>query len=170
TLSVTDIDGDHLASATVAVSGSFSGSGDNLFVLDGATHLISGTFGSTNITVSETTDGNGNETLTLSGYDTITNYEAALDAVQFLANGDNPTDSGTHTARTFTWTVSDGASGNPIGPNTATTFITIDAVNDAPSNTAPAATLTVNEDTSLAFTAGNTISVSDPDNQSLTVT
>src|SRR5262249_1658995 len=40
---------------------------------------------------------------------------------------------------------------------------TINPVNDAPVNTVPAATLTVNEDTALSFSGPNTISVNDVD-------
>jgi hypothetical protein len=50
-----------------------------------------------------------------------------------------------------------------------TTTVSVVGLNDAPTNTAPP-NLSVNEDTALAFTAGNTISVADPDNQSLSVT
>src|SRR5262249_25462383 len=152
------------ASATIAISGSFVGSGDSLFVLDGATHLTSGIFTGTNITVSETTDASGNQTLTLTGADTFADYQAALNAVRFTNTSENPTDYGTHLTRTLTWSVSDGLLSNQTP---VTTTLTVNGVNDAPVNTAPA-TRTVNEDTALTFTAGNTISVADPDNQSLT--
>src|SRR5262249_10009444 len=91
-----------LASATIAISGSFVGSGDSLFVLDGATHLTSGIFTGTNITVSETTDASGNQTLTLTGADTFADYQAALNAVRFTNTSENPTDYGTHLTRTLT--------------------------------------------------------------------
>src|SRR5262249_55416658 len=74
-----------LASATVAISGSFVGSGDSLFALDGAIHLTSGIFTGTNITVSETTDASGNETLTLAGADTFAHYQTVLNAIQFTS-------------------------------------------------------------------------------------
>ena len=50
---ITDIDGNHLASATVKISGSFSGSGDQLSVAGTTSGVISGT----SITVTITTDG-----------------------------------------------------------------------------------------------------------------
>ena len=54
-------------------------------------------------------------TLTLTGYDTLANYEAALAAVHYQATGDNPTNYGANSSRTITWTVSDGAIGIPGG-------------------------------------------------------
>ena len=107
--------------------------------------------------------------MTLSGYDTLAHYQTALSEVQYNTTGHNPTNYGIDPTRTIVWQVNDGAIGNPVGNNITTTTISIDAVNDAPTNTAPA-TRTVNEDTALAFTGGNTISVADSDNQSLTVT
>lgn len=125
---ITDIDGDHLASATVKLSGSFVGSGDQLSV--GGT--TSGVIGGTNITVTITIDGSGNQTLILTGYDTIAHYEQVLANIRFTPNGDNPTNYGANTTRTVTWQVNDGAAGNPAGVNSAQHTITIDAVNDAP--------------------------------------
>jgi hypothetical protein len=161
--SITDIDGDHLAGATVQVTaGTFSSNenstaDDHLFVLDGATNRTSGLVSGTNITVSYDT---ANEKLTLSGYDSITNYNTVLGNVQFNSTGDNPTNYGANTTRTVTWTVSDGAINIPAGlQNSTTTTISIDAVNDAPVNTVPAAK-TVNEDTNLSVTG---LSVSDVD-------
>src|SRR5262249_12361321 len=120
----------------------------------------------TNITASY---DSASETLTLSGYDTIANYQKALAEVQYNTTGDNPTNYGVNATRTISWQVNDGAIGNPVGTNIATTVLNINAVNDAPTNQAPA-TRIVNEDTALTFIGGNTISVADPDNQSLTVT
>jgi hypothetical protein len=127
----------------------------------------SGTISGTSISYSY---ASATETLTLTGYDTEADYQTALTYVQYFTTGGNPTNYGINAARTIQWTLSDGAPNIPFGEqNSGSTFISIDAVNDAPTNTAPA-TRTVNEDTALAFTGGNTISVADPDNQSLTVT
>ena len=125
---ITDIDGDHLASATVKLSGSFVGSGDQLSVSGTTSGVISGT----NIAVTITIDGSGNQTLTLTGYDTIAHYQQVLADIRFTPNGDNPTNYGANTTRTVIWQVNDGAAGNPSGDNSNQHTITIDAVNDAP--------------------------------------
>ena len=39
---------------------------------------LSGLIAGTNITISVTTDGSGNKTLTLTGYDTLANYQQVL--------------------------------------------------------------------------------------------
>jgi hypothetical protein len=57
--------------------------------------------------------------------------------------------------------VSTDSAATPLS-DTDTVTITVDPVNDAPVNTAPGA-LSVNEDTALAFTGANTISVNDVD-------
>jgi 6-phosphogluconolactonase (cycloisomerase 2 family) len=170
--SITDTDGNHLASATVQISGSFAGSGDLLFVLDGGVEKTSGTFtGIPGITIAETTDGSGNITLTLTGYDTLADYQTLLNAVGFRSTGDNPTNYGYNDTRTIDWTVSDGAQSVPFGgQNTGVTTLSITAVNDGPTNNLPAS-LTVNEDVQTALTG---ITFSDPDadpaNQDITVT
>ena len=56
-----------------------------------------------------------------------------MSALGYFATGDNLTNYGNNATRTVTWTVSDGSQGVPDGQgqNTATTTITINAVNDA---------------------------------------
>ncbi len=61
---------------------------------------------------------------------------------------------------TFSYTLNGGSS--------ALVTVTVTCVNDAPTSTAPA-TRTTAEDTTAAFTGGNTLSVGDVDNPSLTV-
>ncbi len=94
---ITDVDGNHLNNVTVTISNSFVGSGDNLYVLVGGHRSTSGLIAGTNITVTRTTDGGGNQKLTFTGYDTIANYESVLDRVAFTANGNNPTNGGANT-------------------------------------------------------------------------
>ena len=171
---IADADGDHLASATVVISGSFAGSGDDLYVLDGAVHRTSGIFGGTNITVTRTTDGSGNQTLALTGYDTLANYQAVLNAATFATSGDNPTNYGGNITRTVTWQVNDGAVGNPSGTvdgtttNIRTTTITIDAVNDGPTNNG-LTDRTLAEDTSVAVSFSVSDVDADPANEDITV-
>jgi hypothetical protein len=57
--------------------------------------------------------------------------------------------------------VSTDSAATPLS-DTDTVTITVDPVNDAPVNTVPGA-LSVNEDTALAFTGANAISVNDVD-------
>ena len=160
---ITDADGVSLVSATIVISGSFVGSGDTLSILDGATNRTSGTISGTAISVGVSTDGGGNETLTLSGVDTIAHYAQALGNAQFVANADNPTNFGNNLTRTLTWSVSDGTPSIPAGEqNSGSTSITIDAVDDAPVATITPSTYSATEQTNL--TLKNTgMSVSDAD-------
>ena len=122
-LSVTDPSSAHLLSATVAIAaGAFTG--DQLFV---AGAVSGATIAGTNITA--TFAGSGPVTLT--GSDTLANYQAALDAVSFATSSHNPSDFGSDPARTVTWTVVDD-SGTTNDTGTATTTIDITAINDAP--------------------------------------
>ncbi|HVQ08401.1 MAG TPA: cadherin domain-containing protein [Allosphingosinicella sp.] len=166
---IADVDGDHLASATVQITGGTfssnedSADDDNLGI--GAGLQQSGLIAGTNITVSW---NQATSTLTLTGYDTLANYEAALAAVHYQATGDNPTNYGTNPSRTVTWTVSDGALGIPGGSqNSATTTLNIAADNDAPVNTTGGAVATSEDAASVAVPG---LSVSDVDSSSLTVT
>ncbi|MGB9365778.1 MAG: Ig-like domain-containing protein [Xanthobacteraceae bacterium] len=164
TFSSTD-DGGYYTGATVQITGGTfssnetSSADDHLFVLDGLTQRTSGIFTGTNITVSY---DDGTDLLTLSGYDTIAHYNTVMSAVSYFATGDNPTNYGNNDTRTLTWTASDGSLNVPAGQgqNTATSTITIDAVNDAPVNHLPGSNPSGNEDTAFAI-AG--LSVSDVD-------
>jgi VCBS repeat-containing protein len=91
--------------------------------------------------------------------------QGAHGSVSFNANGTltytpNANYSGTDT---FTYTVTAGGT-----TETATETVTINAVNQAPTSTAPAS-VTTNEDTTLSFTGGNALSVADVDSPNLTV-
>ena len=169
-------DGGYYTGAVIQITGGTfssnenSNADDHLFVLDGLVQRTSGTFTGTNITVSY--DG-ATEKLTLSGYDTIANYDTVMSALGYYATGDNPTNYGNNTTRTVTWTVSDGSQNVPAGQgqNTSTTTITIDAVNDAPVNQFPVSSPGGNEDTMFAI---NGLAIADADAdpafQTMTVT
>jgi len=166
---ITDVDGDHLASASVQITGGTfssnenSSDDDNLGV--GAGLQQSGLVAGTNITVSW---NQATSTLTLTGYDTLANYEAVLAMVHYQATGDNPTNFGANPTRTVTWTVSDGALGIPGGEqNSQTTTLTIAADDDAPVNTTGGAVATNEDAASVAVTG---LSVGDADSGNLTVT
>ncbi|MGA8053287.1 MAG: DUF4347 domain-containing protein, partial [Burkholderiales bacterium] len=148
TLSLTDVDDTQIESATVAISGGFVNTEDVLAFVNTA-----------NIT------GNYlNGVLTLSGTDTLANYEAALESVTYAnRNTDNPNTGN----RAITWLVNDG---NANSAGVAST-ITVAAVNRAPTVAAPAARIT-SEDSPIAFSpsTGNGIVVGDIDSAALTVT
>jgi len=95
-LTLSDPSSTTLASATVQITGgTFSGDGD----------VLSANTASTAITASY---NSATETLTLSGTDTLADYQSVLDAITFTSTGSNPTDSGADPTRTVTWTVNDG--------------------------------------------------------------
>jgi hypothetical protein len=166
TPTITDSDGDHLASATVKITGGTFVSNETSANDDHLTVLASALSG-TNITASYDT---ASETLTLTGYDTLTHYQQALAGVQYNTTGDNPTNYGNNATRTITWQANDGAIGDPSGTNTTTTTLNIDAKNDAPVNNLPG-TPTVNEDVQTAITGITITDVdADPANQDITVT
>src|SRR5262249_52923285 len=102
------------------------------------------------------------ETLTLSGADSLANYQAALDAVTFTTPSDNPTDFGSDPTRTVTWTITDTSASN----GSATSTIDITAVNHAPT-LAGAATGAQFTENAGATVLSNAVSVIDPDNLDL---
>jgi hypothetical protein len=166
---ITDTDGDHLAGATVQITGGTftanetSANDDHLFVLDGAAHRTSGLFTGTNITVSF---DSASETLSLTGYDTLADYQTVLNAVHYNTTGDNPTDYGLNNTRTIHWTASDGAQDVPFGAeNSQSTTITIDAVNDAPNIQVlggNSASMSLTESNS-GFNTSRSLTITDPD-------
>src|SRR5262249_28507443 len=106
-LTVADVDNQNLAGATVTISNGFQ-TGD----------VLAATTTGTSITAiySATT-----HTLTLTGSDTLANYQQVLESVTFQ----NATNNNTST-RTITWQVSDGT----LNSNTGTTTINVTATFD----------------------------------------
>jgi hypothetical protein len=91
--------GGTLTGATVQITGgTFAGDGD----------VLSASTAGTNIHASYNA---ATETLTLSGTDTLANYQSVLDGTTF-ASGANPTNGGSDPSRTVTWTLNDGNSAN----------------------------------------------------------
>jgi hypothetical protein len=149
--------GASITSATVHITGgTFASDQDTLFV-NGAT---SGTTGA-NITFSY---ASGTETLTLTGTDSLANYQAALDTVAFTTPSDNPTDYGSDPSRTVTWTITDNSASNNTGSTTSTIDIT--AINDPPTLTGTAPSVSFTENAG-AVVLSSTVTVSDPDNLNL---
>ena len=95
-----------LAGATVAITGgTFAGDGDALAAVTNGTAITASYVGST-------------ETLTLSGSDTVSNYQQVLRTVAFSSTNSDPTQGGSHPARTVTWTVNDGSLSSRVATNT----------------------------------------------------
>jgi VCBS repeat-containing protein len=151
TITVADPDSANLAGATAQITANYVNGQDVLSFANTAN--ITGSFNA------------ATGTMTLSGSDTLANYQAALRAVQYSNLSENPNGA----SRTVTWQVNDGAGANNLS-NMPTSTITVTAVNDAPVNSVPAAQ-SVNEDTALVFSSGggNAISVSDVDAGSASV-
>ena len=152
-LTVTDPDSLTLANATVSIAGgTFAGDGD----------VLSFSTAGTSITASYNA---ASETLTLSGSDTLAHYQSVLDSVAFSSTSHNPTDFGADPTRTVTWLVNDGSGSSNLSAPAATT-VTVTAVNDAPTLTGTtSASFTENSPT--ATTLSPSVTVSDPDNQTL---
>ena len=144
TVTVNDVDSVNLTGATVQITGNYQTGADVLSFVN--TPPISGSF--------DVPSG----TLTLSGADTLANYQSALRTVLYLNNSNNPTTA----ARTVTWIGNDGTA--PSLPVTST--VTVAAVNDGPTITAGGI---------LAYTEGDSataidplLTVTDPDSIDLT--
>ena len=145
---ISDPDSQKLASATVALTG-------GALTSDVLTTSTTGT--SITASYNSTT-----ETLTLTGSDTLANYQQVLDRVTFNSTSVNPTSFGTDPARTVTWTLNDGSASNAIA--TTTTTIDVTAVNDAPTLSA-ASTVSFISDQTVILSPG--VVASDPDSQKL---
>jgi Ca2+-binding RTX toxin-like protein/type III secretion system FlhB-like substrate exporter len=103
-----------------------------------------------------------NGVLTLSGADTLADYQHVLTTVTFASSSDNPTNFGTDSARGIQWVVTDlgGASSVPQA-----LALSINASNDAPTVAASAGTTTATEQIAVAVDAG--VTVADVDNTTL---
>ncbi|WP_440224335.1 beta strand repeat-containing protein [Dokdonella sp. MW10] len=114
-LTVSDVDSANLAGATVRISANHDDSQDFLAFANTAT--ITATYAA------------ATGTLTLTGTDTVANYQAALRTVTYANTSQDPST----LQRTITWTASDdaGATSQP-----AASTVAITAVNDAPVVTA----------------------------------
>jgi VCBS repeat-containing protein len=139
---VVDPDNANLTGALISISGNADGPGNDILEFD-----VTGT----NITGNYVANA---ENLTLSGSDTLANYQQVIRSIKFYTISDTPLTA----MRYIDFYLNDG-SGN--GPN-HTNFVNVTANNDAPVITRPA-TATTNEDTPFTFSGGNVISIADPD-------
>jgi len=140
---LSDVDGGNLVSLFVTLTNP----------LDGVSETLAADTTGTSIAA---TYNSGAGLLTLSGADSVANYQQVLRTVTFDNSSRNPN----VTDRTITFIANDGTSGSSV----STTTVTINAINDAPVNSVPAAQ-SVNEDTALVFSSGggNAITISDVD-------
>jgi hypothetical protein len=150
-VSVTDPDDIDLTSATVSIAGgTFASDGD----------VLSAT-GTASIAVSY---NSSTETLTLTGTDTLADYQAVLDTVTFNA-GENPTDFGSNPSRTVVWTLNDGSGSNNLS-TLVTSTVSITNVNDPPTLANVAASASFTEEGGTV-TLSNAVTVTDPDDLNL---
>ncbi len=145
TLVAADVDNTNLAGATVQITGNYQNGQDVLSFVNTAN--ITGTWNATT------------GTLTLTGSDTVADYQAALRAVKYQNTSENPS----ALTRTVSFTVNDGM----LASNTVTRNITVTPVNDPP-------TLSGIEASALAYTEGQsataitaTLVAADVDNTNL---
>jgi large repetitive protein len=139
-ITVTDPDSTNLASATATITGNYVNGQDVLAFTNTA-----------NITgVWDAPTGR----LTLTGSDTVANYQAALRSVTYNNTSLNPST----TARTVTFQVNDGA----VLSNTVTTTVNVTAVNTAPTVTTSGGSLSYTENDPAAVIDSG-VTVTDPD-------
>ena len=138
TITASDVDNTNLAGATIQITGNYQNGQDVLSFTN--TGSITGRWNATN------------GTLTLSGSDTVANYQAALRAVKYQNTSDNPSG----LARTVSFTVNDGTANS----NTVTRNIAVTPVNDAPVITSDgggdSASLNIAENTTAVTTVTST--------------
>jgi len=118
-IAVSDPDSTTLAGATVHIAaGTFVGDGDVLAANTAGTSITA--------VYDDTT-----EMLTLSGLDSLANYQQVLQSVTFESTSDNPTNFGADPSRTIAWQLDDGGAVNNLS-TVQTTTLDITAVNDRP--------------------------------------
>uniref|UniRef100_UPI0018805D47 tandem-95 repeat protein n=1 Tax=Oculatella sp. LEGE 06141 TaxID=1828648 RepID=UPI0018805D47 len=131
TVTLSDVDDTHIASATVTISSGFT-AGDVLAAVTTGTNITASYNSSTGV-------------LTLSGTDTLARYQQVMRSVTYLSTSETPTV--TANTRTVTWQVtdanSDGAGAASSAPAIST--ITVNALPDPVNDT-----FSVNEDTLLS--------------------
>ncbi len=93
--------------------------------------------------------------LTLSGNDTLANYQAALRSVTFQDTSDDPS----QLARTIAFSYSDTSATSDTGLDT----VAVTAVNLPPTITMPVSSQTIGENTSFSLSGANAITVGDID-------
>ncbi|MEH2165449.1 MAG: tandem-95 repeat protein, partial [Nostoc sp.] len=142
-ITVSDVDSPNLASATVSITNGFVSAQDILAFTN--QNGITGSYDSST------------GVLTLTGSDTVVNYQTALRSITYTNSSDNPST----TSRTISFIVNDGAANSAA----VTRNINITAVNDAPVATGTNSALTYTENATTAIDSG--IALSDVDSPNL---
>ncbi len=125
----TDASNGDYVKATVQITGGAFSSNESSAADD---HLSLGGAGTVGTNIAASYDAS-TETLTLSGYDLVADYNKLLQEVQYSVTGANSTDYGQDNSRTITWTIDDGQSNIPAGAqNSTTTTVEITPVHTAP--------------------------------------
>ncbi|MBF0151854.1 MAG: DUF4347 domain-containing protein, partial [Magnetococcales bacterium] len=143
TIVLSDVDHSTLQSATISISSNYQNGSDLLSFTN--TGTITGSWNA------------ATGTLTLTGNDTVANYQAALRSIKFQNTNDAPTT----LARTISYQVHDGTTPSTV----ATATVNITAIDDAPTVTA-GSVLNYTEN-APATIIDNTITVADVDNATL---
>ena len=145
TITVNDVDSVNLAGASVQITGNYQAGQDVLSF--GGVGGITGTWDSTT------------GTLTLSGSDTVANYQSALRSVKYQNTSDSPSGA----TRTVSFKVNDGQ----LDSNVVTRTVTVTPVDDAPvlAGIESSALAYTENDPATAVTA--TITVNDVDSANL---
>ncbi len=151
-VTITESGSPNIQLATVKISSGYVSSQDSLGIASGYT-LPSG------VTASWSSSTG---TLTITGSATEANYVAILEHVTYTDSSENPTAAN----RTLQWVVQDVSGHNST---TATDTLHVTNTDTAPVISAPA-TVSVEQGDPLAFTGGNLVTVTDPQNNTVSTT
>jgi VCBS repeat-containing protein len=156
-LTVSDVDNTTLAGATAQITSTLV-TGDELRI----NGQLSGSIVNGGNTITYSYDS-GTGKMSLTGSDTLADYQAALELVSYDSTSHDPTVGGGNTSRTVTWTADDGSGSNNLSIGVTST-VDITAVNDAPvaAITPPGGGYAVGEGSDLDLKTG-LLAVSDVD-------
>ncbi|MBV8516272.1 MAG: tandem-95 repeat protein [Acidobacteria bacterium] len=143
-ISVSDVDDANLESATITITN----------LLDSGSETLAANTAGTSITAVYSAP-----TLTLSGSDTLANYQQVLRSITYANSAQDPNT----TARSISIVVNDG----DVNSNTVTKTMSVTAVNDAPVVTTSGGTTAFVED-SAAVVVDNALTITDVDSTTLT--
>ena len=162
-LTVSDVDSANLAGATVSITGNFV-SGQDVLGFTSQNGIVGSYNAATGL-------------LTLTGQASLGQYQAALKSVTYFNSSENPSGE----TRTISYQVNDGSAENHLS-NVVTATVAVTPVNDAPVITSGAATvseeglangvpdtLPVGSDTTNSTSASGTITATDVDGGTLTM-
>src|SRR5262249_30610775 len=157
-VTIGDPDDVFLKAATVSISGgTFVGDGDVLT----AEGTANGTFVQSGHTITIAYNSS-TETLTLTGTDTLADYQNVLDSVAWHSTAVDPTNAGSNPTRTISWTVQDVNDATGGGTDTSTPQTETLIIDTPPTLSGVNATASWTEETA-ATTLSPNVTISDPD-------